>query len=184
MEDEDIINLYFERNEDAIVHTKNRYEKYLMKIAHNILHDKSDCEECVSDTYLKIWNAVPPTRPVSLKAYLARIVRQSAIDRYRMNTSKKRISNNYKTTLYEISDITGKTTEDLFEEKELASKINEFLDKIEPEKRNIFVCRYYFMDSISDIAKYVGSTQSQVKSSLYRMRKELKKYLESEGYFI
>jgi len=179
MEDNNIVELYLNRDEKAIEETENKYNGYLMKIAYNVLGDFEDSKEVVNDTYLKTWNSIPPHRPEKLTLFLGKIVRQSAIDRYRMNHSKKRYDSEYAVSLSEFdTDIAGpENVEDEVGAKLLGEQISEYLKTKSSEYRRMFVGRYYYLDSVKDIAGYVGATQSKVKSALFHMREELKEYI-------
>ena len=184
MEDEQILDLYFARNERAIIETKQKYHHYLFRIAYHILENYEDCEESVSDTYLRAWNAIPPNRPERLSAWLGEITRRLAIDCYRRHTSQKRGSCEYALSLEELSDcVSGeRSLEQEAECRQLGEAISRYLYGLPAEQRNMFLYRYYFCDSIRDIAGYVQGSEAKVKSSLYRTRKDLQKFLEKEGY--
>ncbi len=184
MRDDEIIRLYFERNEAAISETDAAYGKYLLKIAYNILADTEDSKECVNDTYLKVWNSIPPHKPAVLSAYLGKIARESAIDTYRKkNTSKRRLSE-YTLALDEISEcVSGnESTESTVDAKLLGKEISRYLRSVSEEKRHIFVMRYYRCDSVRAIAEKTDMSQAKVKSILHRTRNGLKKHLAKEGF--
>lgn len=186
MQDEQIIALYWQRDETAIRETEQKYGPYLTKIACNVLADMEDSKECVNDTYLKAWNSMPPHRPNILSAYLSKITRQASIDLLRKRESAKRQASQYAASLDELAECVpaGETPEQVMELQLLADSIASFLRTLSPQARNTFVGRYYFMDSIGDIAGYYGMSKSKVESMLYRTRKGLKAYLEKEGYTI
>lgn len=182
MEDSKIVELYLERNESAISETQEKYEKYLSKIAYNILADIEDSKESVNDTYLRVWNSIPPHKPVRLSAFLAKITRQISIDIYRKKTSKKRIGSEYALSLEELYDC---TTSEGNPEKEvdaslLAKSINDWIATIPDVSRKVFICRYFHFDSVKDIANNLEISESNVKTLLYRARLDLKKHLEKE----
>lgn len=188
MDDKEIIALYQSRDESAIKQTEKKYSGYLTKIALNVLGNFQDGEECVNDTYFKAWNTIPPNIPAVLKLFLGKITRELSIDRLRMKTSKKRggrFKNQYELSLDELSECAGAgdVTEQA-ELSELVESIEKFLRRLRDDERDMFVCRYYFCDSINEIAGYFGVNVSKVKNTLFRVRKELKKHLESEGYVI
>ena len=166
--DEDIIELYERRSESALSRTAEKYGAYIRKIAYNILKNVSDCEECENDVYNTAWNSIPPEHPRSLKAFLGRIARNSALDRYSYNNADKRVPSIF-------------SVEAAVEAKELSEHINDFLTRLEKAKRIVFVRRYWYSDGIKDIADRFGYSESKVKSMLMRTRKELKKYLERQG---
>ena len=184
MQDENIVALYWERNETAIEETKNKYERYLLKIAHNILLDFEDSQESVNDTYLAAWNSMPPHKPNILSTYLGKITRRISIDIFRKKNRNKRKASEYAISLTELEDCVAKggTPEDDMEVKLLADAINEFLRTLPKDARTLFIGRYYFLDSLKDTAEYCGMSESRAKSLLFRTRCNLKVYLEKEGF--
>ncbi len=184
MEDKNIVELYWARNENAITETQNKYENYLTKIAYNILSDMEDSKESVNDTYLAAWNSMPPHKPDVLSAYLSKITRRISIDIFRRKNRQKRQGTEYALSLNELKDCVSKTdsAEDNFEIKLLANAINDFLRTLPDDARNLFIGRYYFLDSLKDAAKYCGMTESKAKSLLFRTRCKLKDHLEKEGF--
>lgn len=183
MQDEQIVDLYWERNELAIHETERKYGRYLTKIAYNILADLEDSKESVNDTYLSAWNSMPPHKPGILSTYLAKITRRLSIDIYRKKNRKKRQASEYALSLEELADCVsaGNTTEQAMNVQLLAEAINEYLYGISPEARNTFIGRYYFMDSLKEVARYCGMSEAKAKTLLYRTRCGLKLYLEKEG---
>lgn len=186
LEDKEIIALYQNRDENAIRQTEKKYSGYLTAIALNILGNREDGEECVSDTYLKAWNTIPPNIPAMLKYYLGKITRELSIDRLRKKTSRKRGGTEYDLSLDELDECTGSgdSTEQEADMSMLVELIEKFLHCCSDDERDIFVCRYYFCDSLKEIAGYFGVNVSKIKNTLFRTRSALKKYLESEGYII
>ena len=186
MQDKQIVELYWQRNEMAVRETEQKYGPYLTRIAYNILFDPEDSEESVNDTYMKAWSSIPPHRPDILSAYLSRITRQTAIDILRKRDSVKRQASQYAASLDELGECVpaDETPEQVVELQLLAEAIAAYLRTLSPQARNTFVGRYYFMDSIGDIAGYYGMSKSKVESMLHRTRKGLKAYLEKEGYTI
>ncbi len=186
MDDREIIELYHRRDENAISETKNKYEPYLMKIAYNILADTEDSKESVNDTYFKAWNSMPPHRPNYLSAFLAQLARRSSIDIFRKRTSGKRAGSEYALSLDELSEcVSGiENPQNSIETGELISAVNSFLRSVSEEQRNIFIMRYYFFDSVKSIADRTGAGEAKIKTTLHRMRKNLKTYLEKEGFDI
>ncbi len=186
MNDLEIIELYFLRDESAIERTDAEYGKYCYVIANNILSDHEDAEECVNDTYLRAWNSIPPQRPSSLKHFLAEITRNLALNRYNEKKAKKRGGGESAAVLEEIDEfVLG--TRDIDGEllkNELISSINRFLYSLPERESNIFVKRYYHFSSTKEIAEMYGLKESNVLMILSRTRKKLKKYLQEEGYFI
>ena len=184
MHDEEIVELYWKREESAITETQNKYQRYLSTIAYNILADELDCEESVNDTYLAAWNSMPPHRPTVLSAYLGKITRRISIDIYRRKNCDKRRDSQYTVSLDELAEcLPGNgTPENSMEAKVLAGAINAFLKTLGDDARHVFVGRYYFMDSVKDIAGYCKMKESKVKTLLFRTRNSLKTYLEKEGF--
>lgn len=184
MQDENIVALYWERNEAAIEETKNKYEHYLFKIAHNILLDFEDSQESVNDTYLAAWNSMPPHKPSILSTYLGKLTRRISIDIFRKKNRQKRKASEYALSLAELEDCIegGGTPEDDMEVKLLADAINEFLRTLPKDARNLFIGRYYYLDSLKNVAAYCGMSESRAKSLLFRTRCNLKVYLEKEGF--
>ena len=176
MTDNEIIELYFIRDESAITETDEKYGKYLKKIALNILLDLGEAEECKNDAYFKVWNRIPPERPNIFSAFLSRITRNQALDRYRAKTAQKR--GVVEESFDELEECVGEG--DIFDKllaKELAGLISDFLKKERPEARKVFVRRYFYCDSIGEIAVFYSMSQSAVKTSLSRTRMKLRLFL-------
>ncbi len=186
MQDERIVELFFDRNEEALKETEKKYGRYLYKIALGILADKSDSEECVSDTYLAAWNSIPPHKPQKLSVYLGKLTRRISIDILRRKTSIKRGGTQYELSLNELEDCvkSASTVEDDMENKELGEAISRFLRTISKENRCLFVERYFFCNSLKVSAKKLGISEAKAKSSLYRTRLLLRDYLIKEGFEI
>lgn len=184
MEDEQIVFLYWQREESAIRETEMKYDRYLTKIAYNILADREDSRESVNDTYLAAWESMPPHRPSVLSAYLAKLTRRISIDRFRYRTREKRMGSEYAISLSELGDCVsgGNTTEEIVNVKLLADAIGIYLRTQSREARTAFVARYYFLDSVRDVAAALGISESKCKTLLYRTRVGLKAYLEKEGF--
>ena len=182
MEDERIIQLFFNRSEMAIKELHHKYGKICHKLSFNILQSLQDAEECVNDAYLGVWNTVPPTHPNPLLAYVCRIVRNLSIKRYRANTAQKRNST-YDVAISELEGClaTTKTVEEEVEVRELKELLYAFLDSLSKENRVIFVRRYWFTDSYEQIAKRVGMSEKNVSGRLVRIRKQLREYLRERG---
>lgn len=179
MEDHDIIALYFARDERAIRETADKYGSYCASIAMNILTSREDTEECLNDTWLRAWGAIPPTRPNVLRVFLGKITRNLALDQYKARTAEKRLGGEFAMSLDELDECIG--TEDTRDHVALGEIISRFLREQTREARGVFVCRYYYCDSVGDIAKRFGISEGKVKSVLHRMRLRLKRYLEGEG---
>lgn len=184
MDDAKIVQLYLDRDEQAIPETANRYGNYCTSIAKNILGNYEDAEECVNDTYLNTWNAIPPHRPKMLSTFLGKIVRNLAFDRYKYNAADKRGGGELPLVLDELAGcVSGsENVEQTYERKELVTVINGFLATLPEEKRNIFVCRYWYTDSIADIAARYDMAYPAVSMMLSRLRTKLHNYLIERGY--
>ena len=178
MVDEKIIELFFVRSEQAIRVLDEKYGKVFHKTSYNILNDPLDVEECVNDAYLGTWNTIPPTRPKSLLAYVCQIVRNISLKRYHFKKALKRNST-YDLAMEELDAClaSSSTVEDEMETKELVRIIEEFLDTLSKENRVIFLQRYWFSDTYSDIAKKVGISEKSVSVRLTRIRKRMREYL-------
>ncbi len=186
MNDQKIIDLFFERSEQAILELSQKYGQICNKISMNILKNKQDAEECVNDTYLAAWNTIPPQKPDPLLAYVCRIVRNLSLKKYHANTAVKRNSY-YDIALEELENCLPSTSffvEDLFDAKELSKLFDCFLEKLNQEDRVMFVRRYWYSDSISEIAALFHITNHNATVRLSRIRKKLKLFLEKEGIFI
>lgn len=183
MKDEDIINLYWEREERAISATAEKYGNYCHVIAYNILHNNEDAEECANDTYLAAWNSIPPHRPHPLSAYLGRITRNLALNKYKRSNTKKRGFGQVPSVLSELEECipSSSSVEQEAEENRLIELINDFLYTQPQIKRTVFVRRYWHLWAIRTIAEKYDMTESKVASILFRMRNELKEHLEKEG---
>ena len=184
MDDAKIVQLYFDRDEQAFPATADKYGNYCTSIANNILGNREDAEECVNDTYLNAWNAIPPHRPKMLSTLLGKIVRNLAFNRYKHNTADKRGGGEITAVLDELANcVSGNDdVEQAYEYKELVASINDLLSTLPAEKRNIFVCRYWYTDSISDIAARYNMTYAAVSMELNRLRTKLHNYLTERGY--
>ncbi|MCL2198231.1 MAG: sigma-70 family RNA polymerase sigma factor [Defluviitaleaceae bacterium] len=178
MDDTRIINLFFDRDEAAIHETQKKYASYLLTVAQNIL-GKQDAEECVNDTYHKAWRIIPPNRPAFFKSFLAKITRNTALDRLRANNAKKRSDGNVDLLLSELSEIIPSTqnVHAAYENNLTAHEISDFLRGLDADARFIFMRRYWYADSIATIAKNYRVSESKVKSSLLRTRRKLKNHL-------
>lgn len=186
MEDSKIIDLYWQRSEQAISHTRAKFSRYCYSIAYNILQDPQESEEAENDTYLDAWNSMPPHRPARLSAFLGRITRRIALDRWRSRTAQKRGNGQEPLSLDELKDCIPSATQidDALHAKELAAYIDRFLRGLPKTERSLFLCRYWYCDSIARIASQFGFSQSKVKTTLHRTRSKLKAYLEKEGIIL
>ena len=183
MEDREILELYFARDEDAIVRTCEKYGGYCYHIAANILPAHEDAEECVGDTWLRTWNAIPPARPDPLRAFLGRITRNLALSRWRHDRAAKRGGAEATLVYEELADCLsgGTEPESVAEAEALADAVNTFLASLKPRERSVFLARYWYFASIREIARRTGKTEGAVKSSLLRTRRRLYDYLNGEG---
>lgn len=186
MDDEEIVELYWNRNERAIEETDFKYKKYLFSIAYNIVHDRLDSEECLNDTYLGVWKAIPPTKPNVLIAFLTTITRRIAIKRYHSNLKQREIPSEMTLSLSELEAfITGDDDVDPeFDAEKLGRAISDFVRSLSERRQFIFMSRYYVSDSIDMIASNLRLSRSMVNKELATIRSVLKEKLESEGYSI
>ena len=182
MNDTEIISLYWKRDESAISETEAKYGAYCRAIARNILSNAQDEQECVNDTYLAAWNSMPPQKPALLKAYLGKIARRTSLKKWRDAHALKRGGSEVQPVLDELAEcIPGNSIESALEAAELTRLINGFLGSLPATERRIFLRRYWYLDSIAEIAGSFGFSQSKVKSMLRRMRLKLMKRLKEEG---
>ncbi|WP_026504725.1 RNA polymerase sigma factor [Butyrivibrio sp. NC3005] len=182
MEDKDIIALFMSRQEQAISETEKKYGNYCYKIAWNVLNNEEDSKECVNDTWFKAWNSIPPTIPNFLQSFLGKITRNLSINAWRDKHAQKRGNGESYVILDELSECISdeKNIEQEIIAKELAAKINVFLENMQEDKRKMLVMRYFFMTPVKEIAKKLGISESQVKMTLSRSRKKLQIFLEKE----
>ena len=185
LSDEAIVALYWKRDEGAIEHTDKKYHIYCQTVADRILRSATDAEECVNDSYLGAWNAIPPTRPDPLLTYILKIVRNVSLTRYQKNHAQKRNSS-YDVAVEELEEflVSPDSVEGKMELKELTGTIETFLDSLNELNRVIFVRRYWYYDNYMQIAKKVGLSEKNVSVRLTRLRKQLKDYLEERGNFL
>ena len=184
MDDRQIIDLFHERSEAAISETANKYGNYCYSIAYRILQDEQDSEECVNDTYLRAWEAIPPHCPNKLSTFLGKITRNLAMNRYTYYRREKRGCGKMELVLEELQGCISalQNTEQAIEEKLLVELLNRFLYDLPKEKRILFVKRYWYLQSIQEIAEELDISESKVKMTLLRVRNQLKKVLEKEGF--
>ena len=183
MKDEQIVDLYWARDERALAETEAKYGVYCLAIARNILSDGADAEECVNDTYLGAWNAMPDARPAMLSAFLGKITRRLALDRWRAKYAAKRGGGETPLVLEELSECVpaGDSPEDALAARELEKAVNDFVRGLPPVEMGVFLRRYWYLESVKDTARRLGFSQSKVKSMLARTRKKLRAHLEKEG---
>lgn len=184
MEDSKIVQLYWNRDEQAIDATADKYGRYCASIARNILGNPEDAEECVNDTYLNAWNAMPPSRPGILSTFLGKITRNLSFNRYQYNTADKRGGGETAVVLEELLDVVsdGEDPMQVMEYRELVKAIDAFLAGLPAQKRRIFVCRYWYFDSVSGIASQFHMTENNVSVTLNRIRAQLRDYLLKGGF--
>lgn len=185
MEDSKILDLYWQRDDDAIAQTDKKYGAYCFTIADNILHDRQDSEECVNDTWLQAWQTIPPARPNVLRLFLARITRNLSINRYYAKNTQKRGSGQTALVLEELAECLADRSdvESVYEAQELSETIRLFVRELPKREANVFVRRYFFTEPVAVIAGRYGLTENHVMVILSRTRKKLKLHLKKEGYF-
>lgn len=185
MEDSKIIELYWERSEDAVKETQSKYNSYLKAIAMNVLHNKEDCEECLNDTYLTAWSKIPPEKPRSLSAYLGKITKCISINLYHKNKAKKRYSeltvllSELEECIPDLPDKTPPSTD-----SDITIAINTWLRSLDTEKRVLFVRRYWLNQSLNSLAKEFGMSQSKLASMMLRLRSSLREFLRKENIIV
>jgi len=186
VEDSQIVELYWQRNEYAISETQQKYGQYCFAIANQILYNDQDAEEIVNDAYAGAWNAIPPHKPEILRTFIGKITRQLSLKKLREKTAEKRGGGEIHIAFDELEECvpTGYSIEDHMEIQEITNAMNRFLDVLSEDERRVFLCRYWYFDSISDIAKRFGFGQSKVKMMLLRTRNKLLAHLKTEGVVI
>lgn len=186
VKDEEIVELYWMREERAIRETDFKYGSYLNAVAYNIVHNALDCEECLNDTYMGAWNAIPPSRPQALKAFLTAIMRRIAVNRYHRNARKKNIPSEMTVSLSELEVLWSDDTnvEKEFDAAQLGEIISRFLHGLNERERFIFISRYYLAKPMDEICTLLNLSRSSVQKSLANIRTKLKNTLEKEGYSI
>lgn len=183
MNDLAIVELYWIRSEQAISETSSKYGNFCHGISYNILHNEQDAEECVNDTWLRAWNSMPPKRPSRLSIFLGRITRNLSLDKYRNYNAEKRLMTRTAVALDELEECIsgGDNVLEAVEEMILTESIERFLYSVSEEKRNVFIRRYWYLDSIKEISIAYGISENKTASLLFRMREQLKKHLMKEG---
>lgn len=184
MEDHQIIELFFDRDENAVVQTEHKYSLYCRSVAAHILNCMEDTEEALNDTWLAAWNAIPPNKPNCLRTFLAKLTRNISLNKIRSDKALKRGSAEVRVVYEEVEEwlATEDNIEQKITERALADSIDRFLDGLAETERNVFVRRYWYMQSVSEIAKYHGFSESKVKSMLFRIRKKLYARLQKEMF--
>jgi len=183
MEDAQIIDGFFRRDPEAITAVQEKYEKRCLAAAGHILPDRRDAEECVSDTWFSAWNSIPPKRPSPFSAFLGRITRNLSIDRWRRTRAFKRGGGQMTLALEELAECvsgTGSLENDLIRRETLAA-VERFLGQLSVAERNVFLCRYWYLESTQEIAEHSGFSQTKIRTMLHRLRGRLDTYLEKEG---
>ena len=183
MDDSEIIELYFQRSEEAVTQTASKYGKYCYQIAYHILSSREDSEESVNDTYLAAWNTMPPRRPTILSAFLGKLTRYISLDRWKKRSAQKRGGGQVALSLEELEECIsgGDDPEKEVDRKELLRYLNRFLDALPETQRKVFVCRYWYLESIPEIAARFGFSESKVTAMLHRLREKLRARLQLEG---
>ncbi len=182
MEDKSIIELLWERSKEAVDALSRKYGGYCYSIAYNILSSREDSEECVNDTYFKVWNVIPPNRPQNFPGFLGKLVRSLALDRVRLRTRKKRGGGQYEAVLSELEETlsSNESVERHIEDEEIAAALNRFIAALDEESRTVFVMRYFGFYSIEAVGKKIGGNENRVQYLLRKTRTALKKFLEKE----
>ncbi len=184
MEDSQIVDLYFDRSEMAIQETDRKYGGYCYKIAFAILANREDSEESVSDAYLSAWNVMPPQRPAKLSTFLGKLTRNASIDRWRTANARKRGGGQVDIALEELDECVSnqQSVEDAVIYKEVINCLNRFLSSLSEAERTVFLCRYWYVNTLEEIAGRTGFSVGKIKSMLHRTRGKLGKQLEKEGF--
>ncbi len=184
LSDNEIIELYWQREEGAISATDRKYGKYLYTVAYNIIANRLDCEECVNDTYLNTWNAIPPKRPTAFALFLSKIIRNLALERFRRDHAAKRIPSEMVVSLEELDEclLCSKSAEEDYIMQEIRNIINDFLASLSDRSLYIFIWRYYYCDPVKHIARMLSMSETTVRRELASIRDELKQRLVKEGY--
>lgn len=184
MKDTEILDLFFDRNEQAITETQSKYGSYCFSIAFHVLHDQEDADECVNDTWMRAWNSIPPNRPDHLNVFLGTITRNLSFDRWKKKKAQKRGCGETQAQLDELEECIpagGSSTEEIVEAKELQRAINEFLKTLPEKDCNVFLRRYWYSEEYNEIAERYGMKLNSVKTSLFRTRGKMKAFLEKQG---
>ena len=186
MSDEQIVDLYWQRDEQAIKETDIKYKKFLISVAYNIVNDMRDSEECLNDTYIGAWNSIPPARPVLLQAFLATIMRRTAIDCYKARKRQKRIASELTVSLSEVEGFISfdDDMDSAADAKALGRVISDFARSLSDRRMYIFMSRYYFARPIKEIARLLECSESTVNKEIASLKRDLKEKLEKEGYSV
>lgn len=181
MEDTQILELFRNRSQEAIAQVQEKYGRYCRSIAYHILGTETDADECVNDTLLKAWNAIPPEKPDRLSLFLGKITRNLALDRFRRENAAKRGGSQVPTVLEELEEALPDNAEDIADSIALRDALNRFLRQLPEDSRRIFLLRYWHLCTVSEIAEKCGGKEGWVKTRLFRTRRQLKSFLEQEG---
>ena len=185
LSDDEVVELYFKRDERAIQETDRKYRDFLISVAYRIINDHLDCEECLNDTYLSIWNSVPPTRPSPLKSFAAAIMRRKALDRYRQKNSQKRIP---PALIGSLSDfeyfLSDESIDDEINKNDLARLMSDFVKGLPERRRYVFVTRYYMGQTVAEISQALGCSSSLVNKEINEIKRELTEILTEEGFIV
>lgn len=185
LSDDEVVALYFKRDERAIFETDRKYRDFLISVAYRIINDHLDCEECLNDTYLSIWNSVPPTKPSPLKSFAAAIMRRKALDRYRQKTSQKRIP---QALIGSLSDfeyfLSDDSIDDEINKNDLARLISDFVKGLPERRRYVFVTRYHMGQTVAEISHALGCSSSLINKEINAIRNELIEILTEEGFIV
>ena len=186
IDDEQIIELYWQRNENAIQETDKKYGQFLFRIAYNILHDRLDCEECQNDTYLDVWKAIPPTRPTVFPAFITKIMRRIALDRYKEKTAKRRIPSEYTVSMEDIKDTlhSNETVDSEYAAEELGKIISDYVRSLTDRQRYIFIDRFYLAEPVETIAADLSISVSTIYREIENIKQDLKTYLERNEVYV
>lgn len=184
--DEQIIEMYWQRQEAAIQETDKKYGQFLFRIAYNILHDRCDCEECQNDTYLGVWNAIPPTRPVVFPAFITQIMRRIAINRYKEKTSKKCIPSELTVSMEDLNDTlhSGESIEEKYSIEEVGKIISDYVRGLSDRQQYVFIERFYMVESVENIAKELSISAPTVYRQIDKIKQGLKIHLERNEIYI
>ncbi|MBQ8849559.1 MAG: sigma-70 family RNA polymerase sigma factor [Clostridia bacterium] len=182
--DEQIIELYWQREEKALSATDEKYGRYLYTIAYNIVHNNQDCEECLNDTYFGTWNSIPPQRPNLFLVFLSKIMRNVAVDKYRKNTAARQVPSSLMQSLDELDESVAysPSMEEELAINQLSELLNSWLRGLSESERFLFVCRYYYADPIAEIARMLGVSERTVFRQLTKLKNSLREHLEKGGY--
>ena len=185
MEDEEIVELLYVHDDKGLVETKSKYNDLLNSLSFRIVRNREDTDQCVNDTYMKVWDTIPPYKPNYFKSFICKIVRQISIDKYRYNHRKERDNSEivYLSDMdYEVKD--KKNIEDELSERLLVGELNKFIDNLDVENRVLFVRKYFFFEDSKSLSKRYGISENNINVKMLRVRNKLRDYLESEGYII